>query len=262
MKYNTALGWARIVVGDEDLEGVAIDAAAGPLHGTVKLAEDEPAATAPAAGATAPASAPAAAPSKSLGRIQLTAAGIPEFMQVTGMVSSDGSFTIPLVAPGMYLADVIGLPQGSYLKSARFNGINALDPGFEWGGDQKGTLEVVIGSRAATLSGTVQDDDGKPAPGATVTLVPDPPRPAVARLYPTAKTDEQGQFTLSSITPGNYRVYAWEEIGNSAHWNPDYVRPFGGSSERVELDEGATGTVTLKRISKAAMEEALRRAGL
>jgi len=183
-------------------------------------------------------------------------------MQVTGMVSSDGSFTIPLVAPGMYLADVIGLPQGSYLKSARFNGINALDPGFEWGGDQKGTLEVVIGSRAATLSGTVQDDDGKPAPGATVTLVPDPPRPAVARLYPTAKTDEQGQFTLSSITPGNYRVYAWEEIGNSAHWNPDYVRPFGGSSERVELDEGATGTVTLKRISKAAMEEALRRAGL
>jgi beta-lactamase regulating signal transducer with metallopeptidase domain/protocatechuate 3,4-dioxygenase beta subunit len=263
LRYNTALGWARIVVGDEDLEGVKIDAAAGPLHGTVKLAEDEPAATAPPA--TAPATgttAPAAAPSKSLGRIQLTAAGIPEVMQVTGMVSSDGSFTIPLVAPGMYLADVIGLPQGSYLKSAHFNGINALDPGFEWGGDQKGTLEVVISSRAATLSGTVQDNDGKPAPGATVTLVPDPPRPAVARLYPTAKTDEQGQFNLSGITPGNYRVYAWEQIGASAHWNQDYVRPFGGSSERVELVEGATGTVTLKRISKAAMEEALRRAGL
>jgi hypothetical protein len=63
------------------------------------------------------------------------------------------------------------------------------------------------------------------------------------------------------VTPGKYRVYAWEEIDYSAHWDPDYVKPFASSSERVELGEGGSGTVALKRISAVAMREALRKAG-
>jgi len=249
------LGWARIVVGNEDLEGVLINAMAGPLRGTVKLANDQFAAPAPAASTSA------APPPNTLGRIQLIAAGIPEVMQVNAAVSADGSFTIPLVAPGRYLADVTGLAQGSYVKSARFNALDALDQGLEWGSDQKGTLEVAISAKAATLTGTVQNEEGKPAPGSTVTLVPDPLRPATARLYPTVKADEQGQFQFVSVTPGAYNVYAWEEIGSTAHWDPEYLKPFASSGERVSLDEGGSGTVTLKRIPAAWMREALRSAG-
>jgi hypothetical protein len=182
-------------------------------------------------------------------------------MQVTAQVSPDGSFTLPLVAPGKYLADVTGLPQGSYVKSARFNTLDGLDQGFEWGGDQKGTLEVVISTKAATLAGTVQDENGKPAPGSTVTLVPDPLRPATARLYPTVKADDQGQFQFLTVTPGTYKVYAWEEIGSTAHWDPEYIKPFAGLAESVDLGQGASATVTLKRISAARMHEELRRVG-
>jgi protocatechuate 3,4-dioxygenase beta subunit len=253
MGQMAPLGWARVVTGEEDLENVLIDAEPGPLHGVVKLEEEAQPTTATAG---------AAPPPKPQGRIQLRAAGIPELMQLTAAISSDGSFTIPLVPPGRYLADVIGLPQGSYVKSARYNTIDALEQGLDWGNDQKGTLEVVISAKAATLSGTVQDDDGKPAPGSIVTLVPDPVRPPVARLYPTAKADDQGMFQFQSVTPGTYRVYAWQEIGSTAHWDPDFIRPFTGSSERVDLEEGGSGSVKLTWITAAKMHEALRRAGL
>jgi beta-lactamase regulating signal transducer with metallopeptidase domain/protocatechuate 3,4-dioxygenase beta subunit len=259
LRQNVPLGWARIDVGDEDLEGVLINAMAGPLHGVVKFESD--AQLTPAPGIGQGTTQQPTVPSKSLGRIQLAAAGLFQELHLTAPVSSDGSFTIPLVAPGKYVADVLGLPQGSYLKSARFNSMDALGQGFEWGSDQKGTLEVLIGNRAATISGTVQGDDAKPAPGSTVTLVPDPPRPPVERLYPTAKANDQGQFQFLSVTPGAYKVYAWEEIGSTAHWDPEYVKPFSSASERVELDEGGSATITLKQITAAKMHEELRRVG-
>jgi len=258
-RQNVPLGWTRIDIGDEDLEGVLINAMAGPLHGTVKFESDQQ--TAPAAGTTQSAAQQPTIPSKSLGRIQLTATGLFQVLQLAGPVSSDGSFTIPLVAPGKYVADVLGLPQGSYLKSARFNSMDALGQGFEWGSDQKGTLEVLISAKAATISGTVQGDDGKPAPGSTVTLVPDPPRLPVERLYSTAKANDQGQFQFLSVTPGAYKVYAWEEIGSTAHWDPEYVKPFSSASERVEVSEGGSATITLKQITAAKMREELRRVG-
>jgi hypothetical protein len=106
-----------------------------------------------------------------------------------------------------------------------------------------------------------QDDDGKPAPGSTVTLVPVPPRFGHARLYPSATADQQGHFRFPSVTPGTYKVYAWEEIDDTGHWDPDYIRPFESQGESVELDEGGHGTAAPKRISAAAMQEALRKAG-
>jgi hypothetical protein len=95
-----------------------------------------------------------------------------------------------------------------------------------------------------------------------VTLVPVPQRQGVARLYPAATADAQGRFRLPAITPGRYRVYGWEEIENTAHWDPDFIRPFESRGESIEVGEGGRTTVSPKRISGAALREALRKAGL
>jgi protocatechuate 3,4-dioxygenase beta subunit len=242
-------GWTPIVANHEDLEGVVIHATAAPLSGSVRLEGEDRAA--PAAGTSPP----------RRGTVSLASAEGATVIRAAGMVKPDGSFTIPLLAPGKYVADVTGLPPGSYVKSLRVGGVDALNSTLDWGGSDNRTLEAVISAKAAVLEGVVQDDDGKPAPDSIVTLVPVPARFGHARLYPSVKADRQGHFRFPSLAPGAYKVYAWEEIDDTAHWDPDYIRPFEGQGERVELDEGGHGTSKPTRISAAAMQDALRKVG-
>jgi hypothetical protein len=139
--------------------------------------------------------------------------------------------------------------------------VEVLNETLYWSGDPGRTLEAVVSPKAGTLDGTVRDEGGNPVAG-TVTLVPEPARPGHGRLYPTATADRQGRFRFPSVTPGTYKVYAWEEIDATAHWDPNYVRPFGGLGESADVGEGGHASVSLKLIPAAAMRAALRKAGL
>jgi hypothetical protein len=251
------LGSTPIVVGHDHLENVVINASAAPLNGAVRLEGDDRAAVAAAVSA-----AQQARMAIQTYTVVLTNFDGPSVIRASTRVNLDGSFLIPHVGPGKYVADVTGLPAGSYLKSLRLGGVDALDQGVYWGPSDNRTLEAVISAKAAVLEGVVQDDDGKPAPGSTITLAPIPPRFGHARLYPSVTADQQGHFRFPSLAPGAYKVYAWEEIDDTGHWDPDYIRPFESQGERVELDEGGHATASPKRISAVAMQAALRKAGL
>jgi len=194
-------------------------------------------------------------------RIQLTAVDIPATIQMGAMTKPDGSFTTSALAPGKYIADIAGLPAGSYLKSLRMAGVDVLDDDLYWSADPGRTLEAVISPKAATLDGIVRDEDGNPVTG-TVTLVPVPARPGHGRLYPSTTADQQGKFSFPSVPPGAYKVYAWEDIDSTAHWDPNYVRPFESRGESAEVTEGGHASVSLKLIPAAVMRAALRKAGL
>jgi protocatechuate 3,4-dioxygenase beta subunit len=249
-KQGGILAWTRITVGPEDVQGVILNASAAPMNGTVRFEGDE---TPPNAS-----SAPV--------QVYIASAGTPLFVNYQAIfnrqmnVNADGSFTIPNVPPGLYTIGV-GLPEGSYLKSARLNGIDLPDQRMEWRGPGSGALELTASRKAAVIEGAVLDEDGKPARG-TVTLVPDPPRPAQGSWYPSTTADAQGSFRFPSVTPGRYKLYSWEEIENTAHWDADYIRPFESSGQSVEVQEGGHATVTVKRISAPAMRDALRKAGI
>ena len=250
------LGSTPIVINHDHLENVVINAAAAPLSGSVRLEGEDRAAVAAAVSA-----AQQARVAVQTHTVVLTNFDGPSVIRASTRMNLDGSFLIPHLGPGKYVADVTGLPAGSYLKSMRVGGVDVLDSSLDWGGSDSRTLEAVISAKAAVLEGVVQDEDGKPAPGSTVTLVPVPPRFGHARLYPSVTADQQGRFRFPSVTPGTYKVYAWEEIDDTGHWDPDYMRPFESLGERIELDEGGHGTAKPTRISAAAMQEALRKAG-
>ncbi|MGD0500292.1 MAG: M56 family metallopeptidase [Bryobacteraceae bacterium] len=237
------LGWTVIAVGKKDIEGVVIDARARPLNGSIRME----AADTPAAGPKTPL------------RIILAPVDSPSAIAIVATSNPEGSFAIPNLAPGRYVVEAIGMPSGSYLKSVRLNGLESLKEGIDWGGS--GSLDLVVSPTAATLDGVVLGEDGKPVAG-TVTLVPDRQYPGRATLYPSAKADAQGRFRLQSVTPGDYRVYAWEEIEDTAHWDRQFIRLFPGAGESVHLEEGGSATVTVKRVPAAALHDALRSIGL
>jgi len=92
------------------------------------------------------------------------------------------------------------------------------------------TVNFVITSRPANLSGMARDANQNPVPDATVTLRPDGSPDAIDRVTQrklTCTSDEHGSYRLPDLAPGRYRVSA------------------GGSSEPVELDFGQAKTLDL-----------------
>ena len=246
------LGITDLVVGDEDVNGVQISAMAAPLSGSVVVENVAPDSQAQGVALDSHA---AAMPK----RIELTSAGYYK-VNLTAPINPDGTFTIRTVAQGSYFVNVTGLAPGTYVRSARFNGHDILAETLDWGGPVNGGIEMTISQKAPALAGSVVDADGNPV-AATVTLVADPQRPGHLLLYPTANADQNGNFRFQSAAPGSYRVLAWETIPGGAHAVPDFINPFIGVAERIELKEGDQKTMVLKRISLASADDTLRRAG-
>ncbi len=126
----------------------------------------------------------------------------------TAPVSNDGSFLIENVPPLAFRVSA-NVPSGGYLKSATFNGHDALHASVDMSGG--GTLAVVISMTAAEISGKVTAPDGKPA-SASIVVLPDPLQPGNNDLYHRLQTKADGSFVAGGLAPGSYRVYAWEEL--------------------------------------------------
>lgn len=235
-------GWTPVLIGENGIEGAVIHAGAAPLSGVVRFESGSQ-------------------PTPRQMWVRLSEAAGPSPIAVArGLIGTDGSFQIPTVAPGSYFADVIGLPSGMYLKNVEINGQQATDKGFSWtGGDA--SLQILIGAKAATVTGVVQDSEGRPVAGATVTLVPNTPMPGRPRYYPSVTADQQGRYQITNTPPGQYRVYAWESLTGSAHWDPDFTRLFDSRSERFSLAEGEISTLSPKIITTSYMQETLQKAG-
>jgi hypothetical protein len=237
------VGIADIVVGEEDLNNVQINAMVTPMSGSVIVE-----------GAT-----PESQGSLLPKRVELMSAGYYK-LTLGSTVNPDGTFTLRTVPQGSYFVNLGGLARDSYVKSIRFNGRDVLTDAFEWGGSSSGSLEVTISQKAPVLEGALVDADGNPTAG-TVTLVADPQRPGHPLLYPTASADQNGKFRFQAVAPGSYRIFAWESIPDGAHAVPDFIDSFMSMGERVELKEGERKTVAVKRISVDTMDTTIRRAG-
>jgi protocatechuate 3,4-dioxygenase beta subunit len=165
-------------------------------------------------------------------------------------VTEDLTFAVNNMAPERYYVSVAGLPDGFYLKSVRAGGAEALNLGVDLTGGGVGQLELTLSPNAGQVAGFVRDDKTQqPAPGATVTLVPaEPDRRLRDTFYRTTVANESGAFAFRSVTPGQYRVYAWEQIENGAYLDPEFVRPLESMGDAVTVGENDRQTVQVKLI--------------
>ena len=75
-----------------------------------------------------------------------------------------------------------------------------------------GQVEIVLGQNAGVIEGVVQNEKQQPAAGATVVLIPQSGRRDHLQLYKNASTDQHGRFTLKNLEPGDYKLFAWEDV--------------------------------------------------
>jgi len=161
--------------------------------------------------------------------------------------SGDGTFRVDNVVPGEYRVSVAPLPPDVYVKQVRFNQSDVLNKPMQFSSSDSGTLDVLLSSRAGQIDGSVTDDRQRGVPSTLAVLIPDLQRDRVD-LYKTAMSDGNGLFSLRSIVPGDYHLFAWEAIDPYVYFDPDVLKQFESKGKPVHVAESAKENVDVRII--------------
>ncbi|MBN8729074.1 MAG: hypothetical protein J0L64_00935 [Acidobacteria bacterium] len=175
------------------------------------------------------------------------------FASPGGRVNPDGSFSIEGVAPDRYRLAAVYMGRGYYVKSSTMGGQDVRGKVIDLTAGVAGRMELVLGNKPASVSGTVSKAAAESLPGmvvlvaegAEVEALDSGPMP-VNRWE--ASVDQNGAFHVDNIPPGEYRVYAFEEFDANEGYDAEFLKKLERSSEKVKLGERETKTVSLKQI--------------
>jgi hypothetical protein len=164
-------------------------------------------------------------------------------------VKADGSFVIPGVVPGVWDIGVQPVPEGGYVKSMRLGEKDVLTEDMVIRPDTTEPLHIVVSTRGGILEGDVKTDSGKEAGPANVLAAPDGKYSHVLSFYSVGNADEKGHFKLKGLTPGRYKLYAFEALEYCAWCDPDFLKPFASQGEPVQVTEGVNPSKEVRLIS-------------
>jgi len=176
------------------------------------------------------------------------AAVLPMIGGANASVAEDGAFTLQNVAAQEYRLLVTGLPAGMYLVAGRFGSADVLNGPFVPAENERNSLQLQLGSTPGRVSGIVRDAKGNPYAGALAALVPDESRRGRTDLYSSIPTDQSGRFSFNNVAPGNYRIFAWEEIPTGAYQDPDYIRRFESRGKPVVVQQSGSTEIEVSLI--------------
>ena len=170
-------------------------------------------------------------------------------------VKSDGTFLLQNVADDAYRIFVENLPPDYYLKAATLGPENVLEKGLDIRhGQDLSRLELVVSSAGGRIEGQALTEEQLPATGCIVALIPEPRYRSQTAFFKSSTTDQFGHFTLRGIPPGEYKLFAWDDIEPGAYQNPDFLRPYEQKGKSVHVDEGGRVTIELRLIRGTGSE--------
>jgi len=154
----------------------------------------------------------------------------------------ENAWKIDGVGPGKYRFFLSQLPEGTYLKTVSAQGQD-ISAGASVTAAASG-IELILGTDAPELNGTVVNKDKDPAGGTTVVLVPDTDRERYW-LFRTATADQNGAFAMKNIAPGQYTAYAFADVEDGIWMDADFLKRYEGKGVRLKLEEKSKETAPL-----------------
>jgi hypothetical protein len=153
-------------------------------------------------------------------------------------VKGDGTFAIGHVQPVVQTVRVTA-PAGTYVKEIRVGERVLSSPQFD-AGRSSGALEITLGTDGGTLTGSELPE------GAVVAAVPGGQLRDWADLVRTANAGADGRFELRDLAPGEYRVFAWEDVEPGAVLDAEFRRRFETGAVAVRIGAGAKVTIRVR----------------
>lgn len=168
--------------------------------------------------------------------------------QIYGSFQGGRRFVINDAVEGEYQVQLTGLPQGTYVKSIRFGSADVLNNTLRLDSGSRDRLEIVLATNAGALEGTVAERNRAPLANAPVAIVPYGGQRQRADLYRNASTDEAGRFQIRGIPPGDYLIFAWEDIEEGRWRDPEFIRRNEAAGKPVRIIELGRESVELTAI--------------
>ncbi len=161
-------------------------------------------------------------------------------------LKEDGTFLLKDLVEGPARIVLSQPPGGAYVKSIRAQGKDVTDAPLDLhSGDRIQGVEIVIAASGAQLSGTVKEGtNGPPVSGASILLYPADAQLVGpnSRYIRTAKSGQQGEFSLQGLVPGEYKLCAVLDHESGAEFDPEFLQSLDRVSKSVTLDAGRTAS--------------------
>jgi hypothetical protein len=163
-------------------------------------------------------------------------------------VEADGSFRFADVNLDQYNV-TINPPQGLYLKSMRSGNVDVMVSGLDLTAGAA-PLDILLGINPPQVTGSVANaETAQPAAAVTVVLMPrEKERKDQNYFYSTTTSDQYGNFNFSRVTPGDYDVYAFEDVQYGQWFDPEFMKQYQGKGETLTAKEAVPVTVKLNMI--------------
>jgi hypothetical protein len=163
-------------------------------------------------------------------------------------VGPNGQFAVMRVEPGDYAIRVLDLPGDAYLKSAVSGKADILAKSLRVDFASPESIRVVLGVDGSRLDGVVEDNAKHPFAEAQVVLVPDASRRNSPDQFRITTSDVDGHFTLRGIPPGEYKLFAWQNVEANAYMNPIYMENFERFGVSMTVPSVVSGNTSVRLI--------------
>jgi hypothetical protein len=173
----------------------------------------------------------------------------PDFFGTNAPVDRSGNFEWKTVNPGNYIVQVYGGDaQGFFLKSVTLGGRD-VSTGFTASGPT--LLDLVVSGKSGMVEGVVVEkekdvDNDHPVANAMVVAVPEEKYRNLPDRFGIGSSDQHGRFTVRGLAPGNYTLYAWQDLEEGVCRDPDFLKSQGSSGMAARVEEGSHQTLDLK----------------
>ena len=178
--------------------------------------------------------------------------------QTTAQIKPDGSFIVKELPPGSYRVALAGGGDNLYMKSIRLGDQALPDRRIDFTKSATDPLTVLLGADVAEIKGSVKKANGDPSVHARITLFPDGAIADRADFFKFTFSDEKGEFHFKGVAPGEYKIFAWQDVLAGLPQDPDFRKRFEKQSTSVKVPPSGHEKIDLTAISVAAAQTADR----
>jgi hypothetical protein len=187
--------------------------------------------------------------------VRLTSPDVP-WQPVSAKTDPQGRFTLEQVPPGIWDINVEPIPPGGFIKSMRLGKQDVLTEDMEIGTATETPLNIVVSSRGGRVNGEISDPSFAGRRSVLVLLAPVGKFSRVMSFFAIVQSDQQGKFKMRGLTPGKYKLLAFEEAPPDDPRNPELAARLEG--QPVEVVEGEAIEAKVDVITSAQLREALK----
>lgn len=166
-------------------------------------------------------------------------------------VAPDGNFQWANVPPGDYSIRLGAEGNGTsdwFVKSAVAGG-HAADPSAIPVDGGTMTLDLIASAKGGVIEGIVIDPQGHPVADAVIVAAPETSLRSHSDRFRKTVSDQNGHFSLHGIPPGQYSLFAWDNVDGDAFYDPDFLKNYEPQANLLRIMEGDRKSVQLQVIT-------------